>query len=209
MVTKIAGKEEKIWRAAMPNEEILEHCSPVEREIMLKVINGLENIDMRLTSLEQIKKSHSDYQRDQEIRSLQTVLKELRERKDDYAAIDFSIRKLTNLVTPILNLFKNIYNPKFQYPESLEAWNFSKKVQKLFRNERVWDIQDLLRLSEKDLMRIPGFGKTCLKEVKHRLSDKGLYLSTTSKSGGIVLDATEDLDNGRYGQIKPEALKEI
>jgi DNA-directed RNA polymerase subunit alpha len=64
--------------------------------------------------------------------------------------------------------------------------SFSPRVRNALQKLGVNSLGDLVQKSEDDLLAIPNFGRTSLRELKEFLSSKGLSLATASGPGGLV-----------------------
>jgi DNA-directed RNA polymerase subunit alpha len=69
--------------------------------------------------------------------------------------------------------------------------SFSPRVRNALQKLGVNSLGDLVQKSEDDLLAIPNFGRTSLRELKEFLSSKGLSLATASGPGGLVAPPEE------------------
>lgn len=61
-------------------------------------------------------------------------------------------------------------------PETIEDLGLPIRTENCLDSKRVTTVKELCSLSQKELLQIRGFGKTCLRITKDRLSDLGLKL---------------------------------
>jgi len=85
--------------------------------------------------------------------------------------------------------------------------SFSPRVRTAMQKLGVNTLADLVSRSEEDLLQIPNFGRTSLRELKEFLSSKGLSLSSASGPGGIVEPAAEEAPVVTEGPVSEETLK--
>jgi DNA-directed RNA polymerase subunit alpha len=85
--------------------------------------------------------------------------------------------------------------------------SFSPRVRTALQKLGVNSLGDLVAKSEEDLLQIPNFGRTSLRELKEFLSSKGLSLASASGPGGIVEPATEEAPVVTDGPVSEETLK--
>jgi DNA-directed RNA polymerase subunit alpha len=69
--------------------------------------------------------------------------------------------------------------------------SFSPRVRNAMQKLGVNSLGDLVQKTEEDLLQIPNFGRTSLRELKEFLSSKGLSLASASGPGGVVMAAEE------------------
>ncbi len=65
---------------------------------------------------------------------------------------------------------------------------FSPRVKNALQKLGVTTLGDLVQKTEEDLLDIPNFGRTSLREVKEFLNGKGLAMATAAGAGGMILD---------------------
>jgi DNA-directed RNA polymerase subunit alpha len=85
--------------------------------------------------------------------------------------------------------------------------SFSPRVRTAMQKLGVNSLGDLVAKSEEDLLQIPNFGRTSLRELKEFLSSKGLSLASASGPGGIVEPAAEEAPVIAEGPVSEETLK--
>jgi DNA-directed RNA polymerase subunit alpha len=85
--------------------------------------------------------------------------------------------------------------------------SFSPRVRTALQKLGVNSLGDLVAKSEEDLLQIPNFGRTSLRELKEFLSSKGLSLASASGPGGIVEPAAEEAPIVAAGPVSEETLK--
>jgi DNA-directed RNA polymerase subunit alpha len=85
--------------------------------------------------------------------------------------------------------------------------SFSPRVRTALQKLGVNSLADLVAKSEEDLLQIPNFGRTSLRELKEFLSSKGLSLASASGPGGIVEPAVEEAPVITEGPVNEETLK--
>ncbi len=87
--------------------------------------------------------------------------------------------------------------------------SFSPRVRNALQKLGVNSLGDLVQKSEDDLLAIPNFGRTSLRELKEFLSSKGLSLATASGPGGLVAPPEEGLmaPEVAAGPVSDETLK--
>ncbi|HZE97492.1 MAG TPA: DNA-directed RNA polymerase subunit alpha C-terminal domain-containing protein [Planctomycetota bacterium] len=85
--------------------------------------------------------------------------------------------------------------------------SFSPRVRTALQKLGVNSLADLVAKSEEDLLQIPNFGRTSLRELKEFLSSKGLSLASASGPGGVVEPATEEVPIVAEGPVSEETLK--
>ena len=85
--------------------------------------------------------------------------------------------------------------------------SFSPRVRTALQKLGVNSLADLVAKSEEDLLQIPNFGRTSLRELKEFLSSKGLSLASASGPGGIVEPAAEEAPVVAEGPVSEETLK--
>jgi DNA-directed RNA polymerase subunit alpha len=87
--------------------------------------------------------------------------------------------------------------------------SFSPRVRNALQKLGVNSLGDLVQKSEDDLLAIPNFGRTSLRELKEFLSSKGLSLATASGPGGLVSPPEEGLmaPEVAAGPVSDETLK--
>jgi DNA-directed RNA polymerase subunit alpha len=85
--------------------------------------------------------------------------------------------------------------------------SFSPRVRTALQKLGVNSLGDLVSKSEEDLLQIPNFGRTSLRELKEFLSSKGLSLASASGPGGIVEPAAEEAPVVAAGPVSEETLK--
>ncbi len=87
--------------------------------------------------------------------------------------------------------------------------SFSPRVRNALQKLGVNSLADLVQKSEDDLLAIPNFGRTSLRELKEFLSSKGLSLATASGPGGLVAPPDEGLlaPEVAAGPVSDETLK--
>lgn len=71
----------------------------------------------------------------------------------------------------------------------LTEYEWSVRTSCCFRNEGMVTIRDLVRYTEKAILRVPNFGRKSLEEVKYFLVERGLRLGM-------------DVPKGRIGRLK-------
>ena len=91
----------------------------------------------------------------------------------------------------MINAFDNNNNKKWmklpEIPESqneecgetIESLNLTTRTFNALKFENLTKIDDLIGCSADRLLRIPNFGKSSLKELEDKLSDIGLFLSSS------------------------------
>jgi DNA-directed RNA polymerase subunit alpha len=87
--------------------------------------------------------------------------------------------------------------------------SFSPRVRNALQKLGVNSLADLVQKSEDDLLAIPNFGRTSLRELKEFLSSKGLSLATASGPGGLI-SAPEEIGVApevAAGPVSDEVLK--
>jgi DNA-directed RNA polymerase subunit alpha len=85
--------------------------------------------------------------------------------------------------------------------------SFSPRVRTALQKLGVNSLADLVAKSEEDLLQIPNFGRTSLRELKEFLSSKGLSLASASGPGGVVEAAVEEAPVITDGPVNEETLK--
>jgi len=87
--------------------------------------------------------------------------------------------------------------------------SFSPRVRNALQKLGVNSLGDLVQKSEDDLLAIPNFGRTSLRELKEFLSSKGLSLATASGPGGLVAPPEPGLvaPEVAAGPVSDETLK--
>jgi len=85
--------------------------------------------------------------------------------------------------------------------------SFSPRVRTALQKLGVNSLADLVAKSEEDLLQIPNFGRTSLRELKEFLSSKGLSLASASGPGGVVEPAVEEAPVITEGPVNEETLK--
>ncbi len=85
--------------------------------------------------------------------------------------------------------------------------SFSPRVRTALQKLGVNSLGDLVARSEEDLLQIPNFGRTSLRELKEFLSSKGLSLASASGPGGIVEPAAEEAPVVAAGPVSEETMK--
>lgn len=60
--------------------------------------------------------------------------------------------------------------------QPVETLEMNVRAMNAFRSYGVVTLRDLVRLTENELLRYPGFGKTCLRLTKEALKARGLWL---------------------------------
>lgn len=85
--------------------------------------------------------------------------------------------------------------------------SFSPRVRTALQKLGVNSLADLVAKSEEDLLQIPNFGRTSLRELKEFLSSKGLSLASASGPGGVVEPAIEEAPVITDGPVNEETLK--
>lgn len=88
--------------------------------------------------------------------------------------------------------------------------SFSPRVRNALQKLGVNSLGDLVQKSEEDLLGIPNFGRTSLRELKEFLSSKGLSLATASGPGGLVAAPEEaglEPAAAAAGPVSDEVLK--
>lgn len=85
--------------------------------------------------------------------------------------------------------------------------SFSPRVRTALQKLGVNSLGDLVARSEEDLLQIPNFGRTSLRELKEFLSSKGLSLASASGPGGVVEPAAEEAPVIAAGPVSEETLK--
>jgi DNA-directed RNA polymerase subunit alpha len=85
--------------------------------------------------------------------------------------------------------------------------SFSPRVRTALQKLGVNSLGDLVAKSEEDLLQIPNFGRTSLRELKEFLSSKGLSLASASGPGGIVEPPAEEAPVVTAGPVSEETLK--
>jgi len=85
--------------------------------------------------------------------------------------------------------------------------SFSPRVRTALQKLGVNSLGDLVAKSEEDLLQIPNFGRTSLRELKEFLSSKGLSLASASGPGGIMEPAAEEAPVVAEGPVSEETLK--
>jgi DNA-directed RNA polymerase subunit alpha len=85
--------------------------------------------------------------------------------------------------------------------------SFSPRVRTALQKLGVNSLGDLVAKSEEDLLQIPNFGRTSLRELKEFLSSKGLSLASASGPGGIMEPAAEEAPVVADGPVSEETLK--
>jgi DNA-directed RNA polymerase subunit alpha len=88
--------------------------------------------------------------------------------------------------------------------------SFSPRVRNALQKLGVNSLGDLVQKSEDDLLAIPNFGRTSLRELKEFLSSKGLSLATASGPGGLVAPPEEGMAPAAEvatGPVSEETLK--
>lgn len=85
--------------------------------------------------------------------------------------------------------------------------SFSPRVRTALQKLGVNSLGDLVAKSEEDLLQIPNFGRTSLRELKEFLSSKGLSLASATGPGGIVEPTAEEAPVIAEGPVSEETLK--
>ncbi len=85
--------------------------------------------------------------------------------------------------------------------------SFSPRVRTALQKLGVNSLAELVAKSEEDLLQIPNFGRTSLRELKEFLSSKGLSLASASGPGGVVEPAIEEAPVITDGPVNEETLK--
>lgn len=88
--------------------------------------------------------------------------------------------KKTQKIKPSNNLNLNI----------LQSWELSVRSYNALKNYKIFTISDLLKYTEKDLLSLPGFGKTSLDQIKQNLSIFNLNLG--------MVDSYEIIENENH-----------
>ena len=72
-------------------------------------------------------------------------------------------------------------------PTSVESLGFSVRVSNVFYDEGIRTIGDLISRTEEELVRLPGFGKKSLTEVKMVLAERGLSLISSVSLSRLIM----------------------
>ncbi len=90
--------------------------------------------------------------------------------------------------------------------------SFSPRVRNALQKLGVNSLGELVQKTEEELLSIPNFGRTSLREVKEFLSSKGLTMASGGAPGGLVEEAAEEAaepaaDGGAAGPASPEVAQ--
>jgi len=84
--------------------------------------------------------------------------------------------------------------------------SFSPRVRTALQKLGVTTLADIVAKSEEDILLIPNFGRTSLRELKEFLNSKGLTLASSSGPGGLV-ETEEEEPTLVEGPVSEEVLK--
>lgn len=96
-----------------------------------------------------------------------------------------AVAEAANLLSDHLPIFTAVEAPEHAQPaargesvleQGVEVLGLSGRIQNMLKNANLMTVRDLVALNDDELMKVPGFGKKALAEVRSHLESSGLSL---------------------------------